>query len=73
MNYKNLAKLCKEEADSALGEMVGSNGDSDIISRLAGILLTVSAVLDDGDDNNKPNINYRGFMDNDSDDKRIPL
>ena len=73
MNYKNLAKLCKEEADSALGEMAGSNGDSDIISRLAGILLTVSAVLDDGDDNNKPNINYRGFMDNDSDDKCIPI
>lgn len=69
MNYNNLAKLCKEEADSALGEMTGS----DIISRLAGILLAVSAVLDDGDDNNKPNINYRGFMDNDSDDKRIPL
>lgn len=33
MNYNNLAKLCKEEADSALGEMAGSNGDSDIISR----------------------------------------
>lgn len=61
MNYKNLAKLCKDEADNALGEMAGNTGESDIISRLAGILLAVSAVLDD-DDNSKPTINYRGIM-----------
>lgn len=69
MNYSNLAKLCKEEADSALGEMTGSNNDSDIILRLAGILLAVSAVLD----NNKPIITCRDFMIDSSDDKGIPV
>lgn len=63
MNYKNLAKLCKDEADNALGEMAGSTGESEIISRLAGILLAVSAVLDDSDDN-KSTITYRDFMEN---------
>lgn len=63
MNYKNLAKLCKDEADNALGEMAGSTGGSEIISRLAGILLAVSAVLDDSDDN-KSTITYRDFMEN---------
>lgn len=63
MNYKNLAKLCKDEADNALGEMAGSTGESEIISRLAGILLAVSAVFDDSDDN-KSTITYRDFMEN---------
>lgn len=63
MNYKNLAKLCKDEADNALGEMAGSTGESEIISRLTGILLAVSAVLYDSDDN-KSTITYRDFMEN---------
>lgn len=58
MNYKNLAKMCKDEADGAIGQMQGSIAESDIISRLAGILIAVSAVLDDSDDN-KPTANYR--------------
>lgn len=67
MNYKNLAKLCREEANTAFDVMTGNNNESDIvpllalISRLIGILLTVAAVLDDGDDN-KSTINYRNDM-----------
>ena len=72
MNYKNLAKLCKDEADNALGEMAGSTGESEIISRLAGILLAVSAILDD-DDGNKSTITYRDFMIDNSDVKAIPV
>lgn len=72
MNYKNLAKLCKDEADNALGEMAGSTGESEIISRLAGILLAVSAVLDDSDDN-KSTITYRGFMENNNNNGCIPV
>lgn len=72
MNYKNLANLCKDEADNALGEMAGSTGESEIISRLAGILLAVSAVLDDSDDN-KSTITYRGFMENNNNNGCIPV
>lgn len=72
MNYKNLAKLCRDEANTALDDMAGNTGESDIISRLAGILLAVSAVLDDSDDN-KPTITYRGFMDTPNDIKSIPV
>lgn len=72
MNYKNLAKLCKDEANNALGEMAGSTDESEIISRLAGILLAVSAILDD-DDGNKPTIAYRDFMVDNGEAKAIPV
>lgn len=52
--------------------MAGSTGESEIISRLAGILLAVSAILDD-DDGNKPTITYRDFMVDNSDAKAIPV